>query len=97
MVERRIHAMHKKYGICWGLTCKDCAHLKRYEYHGRVYYKCELYGQSHSEASDWRLSWIACGMNNMPVNMNIWVPLADQINHGKKQDKPLDGQMRMEE
>lgn len=97
MTERRIFAMHKRFGTCGALRCRDCCHLISGEYHDRRYHKCELYGMSHSDSTDWRLLWQACGMYNVPVNMNIWVPLADQINHGKKQDKPLDGQMRMEE
>lgn len=97
MVERRIAAMHKRFGTNYGLYCKDCCHLIGGMWHDRRYYKCEIYGMSHSEASDWRRSWMACGMYNVPQDMGRWVPLMKQINHGPKIEPPLEGQMRLEE
>ena len=38
--------------------CKNCLSLCGYEYHNKRYYKCEMMGCSHSEASDIRLSYI---------------------------------------
>lgn len=38
-------------------TCGQCGHL-RDEYR---YFKCEVYGASASEATDWRKKWDACG------------------------------------
>jgi hypothetical protein len=42
--------------------CGDCSHHHRYEYHNGSYHKCDLHrlGQSHSAASDIRVSWPAC-------------------------------------
>lgn len=37
--------------------CKNCEHCIRISYHGKNYYKCELIGMSHSEATDIRLSY----------------------------------------
>lgn len=97
MVERRIAAMHKRFGSNGALCCKDCSHLISGMWHDRKYYKCEIYGMSHSESSDWRRSWMACGMYNVPQDMERWVPLMEQIKHSPKIELPLDGQMRMEE
>lgn len=36
-------------------TCKTCSHCMKLSYHGRNYYKCELIGDSRSEATDIRL------------------------------------------
>ena len=39
-------------------SCKSCAHCLKMEYHNKNYYKCELMGVSHSEASDIRLKMV---------------------------------------
>lgn len=96
MIERRIAAMHKRFGTNYALCCKDCSHLICGEYHDRRYYKCEIYGLSHSESSDWRRSWMACGMYNVPQDMDRWVPLMRQINHSPKTEPPIEGQIRIE-
>lgn len=43
-------------------TCGTCVHHHDYLYHSRRLHKCELHrlGESHSEASDIRVSWPAC-------------------------------------
>ena len=66
-------------------------------WHDKRYYKCEIYGISHGEATDWRRSYTACGMYNVPQDMRRWVPLAEQIKHSPKVLPPLEGQMRIEE
>ena len=96
MTERKIQAMHKRFGTCGVLRCKDCCHLISGKYHDKRYHKCELYGMSHSEATDWRLSYQACGMYNVPQDMDWFTPLFEQIKHDPKIFPPLDGQIRME-
>ena len=58
---RKIEAMHSMFGVFVGKTCKDCPHLIEHRNHGKGYYKCRIYGDSASEATDWRLKWTACG------------------------------------
>ncbi|MBQ1779663.1 MAG: hypothetical protein IIZ93_16035 [Acidaminococcaceae bacterium] len=58
---RKIEAMYSMFGVFAGKTCEDCPHLVRHCYHGKNYYKCRVYGDSSSEATDWRLKWTACG------------------------------------
>ncbi len=96
MTERKIQAMHTRFGTCGVLQCRDCCHLISGSYHDKRYHKCELYGMSHSEATDWRLSYLACGMYNVPQNMVTWTPLLDQILRGRVPEKPLEGQIRLE-
>ena len=57
---RKIERMYHYFGHCEGL-CKDCTNLK-----GGVneYRKCQIYGVSASEATDWVMKWGACGMKN---------------------------------
>lgn len=68
------------------------------EYHGRLYYKCELYGLSHGESTDWRLSYVACGQFNADVDLDLRNPVIGILKHTPRQDMdpPLDGQFRME-
>ena len=96
MKERKIQAMHKRFGTCGVLQCRDCCHLISGKYHDKRYHKCELYGMSHSEATDWRLSYQACGMYNVPQDMRWFTPLFEQIKHDPKIFPPLDGQIRLE-
>lgn len=94
MNERKIFAMHKRFGTCGALRCKDCSHLIKGKYHDRGYSKCELYGITRSEATDWRQANQACGMYNVPQDMDRWVPVLDQIKHEPKGPEPqLPGQM----
>ena len=97
MKTRKIDAMHKRFGTCGVLRCKDCNHLIGGKYHDRQLYKCELYGLTRSEATGWRLSYQACGMYNIPQDMDRWVPLIQQLKwQAKPVEPPLEGQMRME-
>jgi hypothetical protein len=52
--------MHAKYGATSDRRCKSCVHLTHYDY-TRRYYKCEIYGESNSAATDWRVNYPACG------------------------------------
>ncbi|MBP5710017.1 MAG: hypothetical protein J6W84_03465 [Bacteroidales bacterium] len=96
MVERKIAAMHKRFGTCGVFRCKECEHLCGGKYHDRQYYKCELYGYTRGESTDWRLAYQACGMYNMPVDMDRWEPILEQIKHSKKPSQPVAGQAGME-
>ena len=99
MIERKIFAMHKRFGTCGLFRCKDCNHLIGGKYHDRQYYKCELYGMTHSEATDWRVSYQACGMYGVEQDMDRWVSILDQILHSPKKtsEPPIEGQMDFNE
>ena len=59
---KKIELMHSLFGRSCG-TCGDCGHCIKY-IGNRTYYKCDVYGASHSEATDWRKSFKACGLFN---------------------------------
>jgi hypothetical protein len=62
---RRVLSMQQRHGRgAEGVTCRDCVHLVHVGHRG--YLKCELYGISQSEASDWRAKWPACGAFTAP-------------------------------
>lgn len=58
--ELKIGKMHEVYGVSAGNHCKDCIHLLRKRI-AKVYFKCGLYGNSGGPATDWRVSFEACG------------------------------------
>jgi hypothetical protein len=89
---RKIDKMHQMFGEDKDHKCKDCCHLIREEYHGRNYFKCEVYGQSNSEATDWRLSYTACGLCNRPYDGDIEIYT---IRDTQRQNEPLEGQMSL--
>jgi hypothetical protein len=47
-----------KYNYRKGTTkmCKFCQNIRRYDYHNKIYSKCILLGESHSTATDIRLT-----------------------------------------
>ncbi len=59
--ERRYKRMQELHGAVSGKTCKTCKHLLIRDYHGRRYFKCELWIVSGSQATDIRLRDTACG------------------------------------
>lgn len=57
----RYRTMQELHGIKEGSdTCKTCKHCLRERYHGRTYFKCELWHISNSAATDIRLKNKAC-------------------------------------
>ena len=92
-MERKIFAMYKRFGTCGAMRCKDCSHLIKVRPTDRHFYKCELYGNTGGESTDWRLSYGACGMFDMEVDMQRWEPVIEQLKHAPKVDVPLHGQM----
>lgn len=88
----KIDKMHFLYGETPGEKCRDCCHLI-----GGVneYRKCEIYGTSRSQSTDWRLSWDACGIWNKPRPAGEDKPIV-QLNRGiRKYDEPIKGQMSL--
>lgn len=63
---RKIDLMHKLYGEIPDRKCKECRHLCSYTA-SRKYYKCECYGETRSEATDWRVGWNACSLIDVEV------------------------------
>lgn len=61
---RKIDAMHQYYGYGAGY-CQDCPHFVE-KLWARKYFKCKVYGDSASEATDWRKGYIACGLIDKP-------------------------------
>lgn len=88
---RKLELMHYLFGIADGHKCKECSNL-----HGGTnnYRKCEVYGISASEATDWALSWTACGMLNKEHNGR---PIVEMVKHRKRyvEEMQIDGQQSL--
>lgn len=67
----RYRTMQELHGIKEGNdTCKTCDHLMNGYYHGKSYYKCELWIVSHSSATDIRLKNPACNKYEREITDN---------------------------
>ena len=91
---RKIDAMYKYYGIAEKGMCGDCPHFLEKEY-GRKYFKCRVYGNSNSEATDWRKGYSACGLIDKPFPENDR-RIVDRISISRNDNEPIPGQIAME-
>lgn len=96
MALRKIDLMHHIFDKVEGHTCKECSNLVEGEYHDRVLRKCKVYGLTHSEASDWRKKFVACGMFNKQWHDKPIIRLV-RSNPETVQRIPYEGQMSLED
>lgn len=92
-----IRLMHKYFGTSPS-RCGECSNLSRSCCGRRTLYKCKVYGDTSSEATDWAKSWPACGMFNReysgPPMMGASVGRSAPQ---PEPEEPLDGQMEWKE
>ena len=88
MTIRKIDLMHREFGFSPGHKCQYCDNLI-VQQANRRYYKCEVYGVTDSEASDWRLSYDACGMYNCGYKGN---PIIRLVRGYPAPPEQIDGQ-----
>lgn len=95
---RKIDAMHHFYGIDPSeRVCIQCDYLIWGEYNGKRYYKCKVYGCSHSEATDWRKSYTACGLISKPFPDGD-KRIVDVLKHSRiKKTVQVEGQIGLED
>ena len=92
MSAKRIQKMHRFYGASSGKKCGGCCNLYTWYVRGkRIIYKCGLYGMTHSEATDWRKKYPACGMHGELLDsLAGFIPV-----FMRKEADPLDGQLSL--
>ncbi len=92
--QKKIGRMYELFGHCENneAICKNCKHLTSYTANRR-WYKCECFGNSSSESTDWRIGWLACGLYNKPYDGK---PVVEIRARKKKKDLQVEGQMEME-
>ena len=94
---RKIDLMHQMHGKAESHECRDCSNLITGRYHDKTFRKCKVYGLTHSEASDWAMKYVACGMFNKQYSGR---PIIELVKHNSSRsvaEEPLDGQIKMEE
>lgn len=90
----KIELMQRIFGKNEKLCCIECSHFKRKTYGSRTYRKCEVYGDSNSTGTDWKASYIACGLAPWKAYTGRQiVELARAKRKSKNDDIP--GQMKM--
>ena len=89
--EQKINRMYKYFGKSEsGKKCKDCSNLIRVERGNHRVSKCLVYGDTFSEASDWKRSHKACGMINQSYDGR---PIIEICERRHKADEQIEGQM----
>lgn len=87
----KIARMHSLFGVASGEKCKDCMHFYRIETRaGKLYRKCEVYGNSNCESTDWNASFDACGCFNKETDQRNVIRL---FAPRKKEEQPIAGQI----
>ena len=90
---RKINLMYTYFGRDYNHFCTDCKNLRSVNLGSKTKYKCTVYGNTSSEASDWKKNQTACGQYNKVWNMK---PLMKCVNQEKPRDtvevEPLEGQ-----
>ena len=91
-IKRKIEAMHERFGIFPDKRCENCSNLIQGDYHGVHLRKCTVYGATHSEATDWRKKYVACGMYCKEYNGRKIINLLKSEPRKVDEIQPLDGQ-----
>lgn len=94
MAKRKIDLMHDMFGYGDG-RCGDCPHFEKFHYRDHDYQKCNVYGITNSEATDWRQKWEGCGLFGKSYGGDI--PIVETVKHGTKvgNESQIEGQMNL--
>ena len=94
---KKIDLMHEMFGEDPEHKCADCENLISHTA-SKKWHKCSCYGNTSSEATDWRLKYTACGLFNMPYK---GTPIIEVKKHMPRADTSetykCEGQMSIED
>lgn len=93
---RKIDEMHRRFGVISEKRCEDCSNLIKGMYNTKFLRKCTVYGATHSEASDWRKKYVACGMFNKEWSGGRIIDVCRYENAKRKDEAPIEGQLEIE-
>ena len=91
MSKRKIALMHEMFGKNEKYCCAECDHFRKIYYHDKTYRKCEVYGLTRSEATDWKASNVACGL--APDKTYMGRNIVEMVTPHKDANEPINGQM----
>ena len=89
--KRKIALMHEMFGKNEKYCCAECDHFRKINYHDKTYRKCEVYGLTRSEATDWKASNVACGL--APDKTYMGRNIVEMVTPHKDSDEPINGQI----
>ena len=89
--KRKIELMYEMFGKNEKYCCAECDHYRKINYHDKTYRKCEVYGITRSEATDWKASNVACGL--APDKTYIGKNVVKMVTSHRNADEPISGQM----
>ena len=95
MSKRKIELMHEMFGKNEKYCCAECDHFRKINYHDKTYRKCEVYGLTRSEATDWKASYVACGL--APYHTYMGKNIVEMVTPHKDSHEPMSGQMSLED
>lgn len=85
----KIDLMHQVFGYGNG-QCKDCQYFRSRNAGNRKVFKCAVYGETGSEASDWRKKYKACGCQ---YRVHEGEPIMNMVS--QKKERMIDGQITL--
>ena len=91
MSKRKIELMHEMFGKNEKYCCAECDHFRKINYHDKTYRKCEVYGLTRSEATDWKASNVACGL--APDKTYMGRNVVEMVTPHKDSDEHINGQI----
>ena len=92
-MRKKIDAMHDRFGTLPEERCVNCSNFIHGRYHTKYLSKCTVYGATHSEATDWKKGYMACGLFNKEWKGNTILHVLRGEQATKQPQDPLDGQM----
>ena len=94
-MQRKIAAMHEIFGMGNGSLCKGCCNLILVTPTSRSFYKRLAYGNTGGESTDWRLSYMACGLFGQVFDTTGRRPLIEQLKRATREEieEPIEGQI----
>lgn len=82
---RKHDLMYKLYGMDGGHLCKECCNFLFIQPTQRRHSKCEVYGVSCCESTDWNGKKTACGRFNIPLAEGEWTVVEERKHRSRKQ------------
>lgn len=93
----KIKAMHDTFGKVENHKCKECSNLYKSSYRSMKLKKCTCYGLTHSSATDWNLSFMACGLFNKDYEGKKVIEMLKHQTRKRKEivEQPIEGQINI--
>lgn len=90
---KKIDAMHVAFGVSDPeRKCSECKYFME-KIWDKKYFKCRIYGDTNSDATDWRKKYSACGLIDGEYTGAPILEYTKRRKPTKGEERPVDGQM----